>query len=153
MARISPRFLTRNTAASYRHAEPVPADFGACLMGTKATGEIEFSLTREGEAGAPRVYVALTYAEAERLGSFAEEMRKGKPLQHHMARRVYLINGEHRATVRGWWNGPDWEPDTTTPPECPTCSLSLATVRALFAMASVTGAAWTVDGLTIEHLI
>lgn len=111
-----------------------------------------FSLTRD-EPGEPRVYVALTYAEAERLGKFAAEMRKGKPLQHHMSRRVYLINGEHRATVRGWWNGPDWEPDTDTPPECPTCSLSVATVRALFAMASVTGAAWTIDGLTIEALI
>lgn len=152
MARITPRFLTRNTAASYRHADEVPADFGACLSGNATRGEVGFSLTRD-EPGEPRVYVSLTYAEAERLGSFAEEMRKGKPLWHHMARRVYLINGEHRATVRGWWNGPDWEPDTATPPECRTCSLSVATVRALFAMASVTGSAWTVDGLTIDHLI
>ena len=153
MARISPRFLTCNTARGYRFAEEVPAHFGECMSATRARGEVNFCLTRSAEEGAPRVYISLTYAEAERLGAWATECRKERPHPHHMNRRVYLIDGTHRATIRGWWNGPDWEPDTTEPPECLTASLSVRTVRALYAMASVTGADWTIDGQRIEHLI
>lgn len=42
MARITPRFLTRNTAASYRHADEVPAEFGACMSGHRDRGEWDF---------------------------------------------------------------------------------------------------------------
>jgi len=52
MARITPRFLTRRTAASYRHTDEVPAEFGACMSGHRDRGEVGFSLTRD-EPGEP----------------------------------------------------------------------------------------------------
>ena len=149
MARITPHFMTSHDGETYRHAEEVPAEFGPWFVAHSLTGEVSAPLTITDKAGNPRVYVRLTYAEAESLGRWAEDCRKCKPLPYELKPRIYLIDGAHTVAVYGWWNGPDWEPDTTRPPLCESCALSAATVRALYAMARSDGKAWTVDGQSI----
>lgn len=75
-----------------------------------------------------------------------------KPAIHKMSFRAYLVDGEHVATVRGWWEGSEWVAYTSWPPECKTCALSAMTARALHTMASTGGRQWTVDGTTIAAL-